>query len=134
MKNEKILIIDDSEDDRLIVKKFLLEAGYEKILLAETAEEGAKKVKAEKPDLVLLDINLPLVDGIRTCSILKSWYKTLPVIIMTGLSDPTLKDLAKSHNADEYITKPIDKEELKVKIETVLKKGGTENGKGIKAD
>lgn len=120
--DKKILMIEDSENDRIIIKKFLLEAGYEKVLFAETAEEGAKKVKAEKPDLVLLDVKLPGVDGIRACSILKHWDKSLPVIVMTGLSDPTLKDIAKSHGADEYIVKPINKEELNAKIEMLLKR------------
>lgn len=122
MKSKKILIIEDNEDDRIIMDKLLRKAGYKNIVMAETAEEGARKAKAEKPDLVLLDIKLPGLDGIRTCSILKSWYKTLPVIIMTGLNDPTVADLAKSYGADEYIVKPINREELNTKIEMLLKR------------
>lgn len=119
-KDKKILIVDDNEADRMIIKRFLDKAGYEKILLAKNAEESLKKAETEKPDLVLLDILMPDLDGITTLTKLKNNYKVRSIIMVSALADPTTIHDSGLFGVAEYITKPIHSEELVTKIEQVL--------------
>lgn len=122
MKNIKILIIEDSENDRLIANRILRGGGYRNIFMAETAEEGVNLAGSERFDLALVDIKLPGLDGIRTCVILKERYKVRAVIMVTGLDDSCAKDLSKKYGADDYIVKPIKIEEFNGKLEKIFKK------------
>ena len=64
---KKILIIDDSEQDRMIMKRFLTKAGYDKIETAQSGEEGLEKMASARPDLVILDTMLPGINGFEVC-------------------------------------------------------------------
>lgn len=104
---KKILIIDDNEQDRMIIKRCLNKAGYDEILIAETGEEGVEKAGSEKPDLVLVDTMLPLIDGFEVCRQIRETHSPAApkIIIMTGSVDAVDAVKAKKMGADDYCVK-----------------------------
>ena len=115
----KILITDDSEFMRSLVKKTLKENGYEDIVEASTGDEAVEKFQKENPDLVLLDIvmNEPL-SGINALKKIKELNKEAKVIMITVVDQQKITDDAMAAGASGFITKPIDNAKL---IEAVKK-------------
>jgi len=116
-----VLVIDDAPEIARLVTK-LLGKSY-RILVAEDGEEGCQLVRAELPDVVLLDLNLPRLDGWEVCRRIKCDPKTrgIPVVMMTA--DPSTQDDAQRAlglGADEYLTKPFVREVLIHNIERLL--------------
>ena len=110
----KIVAADDEADIRTVLQKGLEVSGHS-VILAVDGEDALQKIKDEKPDLVILDIRMPKLDGIQTLQIIKKdpATKKLPVIMLTGNSSD--EDLLKGYmyGADYYITKPF-------KLQTIL--------------
>jgi type IV pilus assembly protein PilB len=108
-----IVYIDDNQDMLKLVERILSDEGY-KTITAISPSEGITKVKEEKPDVVLLDINMPSMDGYKVCSLLQEDKETsfIPVIFLTALESD--KDKAKAFSAGgvDYLVKPIKKELL----------------------
>ena len=104
---KKILIIDDNEQDRKIIKRCLEKAGYQEIVLAETGKDGAEKAESEKPDLIILDTMLPDMEGFEVCSRIKeNQGKNIPkFIIVTGSIDAVDAVKARKVGADDYCVK-----------------------------
>lgn len=105
----KILIVDD-EKDIVETLSFMLQAkGYE-IISAYDGEEGLKLAKEEKPDLIILDVMMPKINGYKICRLLKydAKYKNIPIIMVTARSQDNDKLIGEETGADEYITKPFD--------------------------
>jgi DNA-binding response OmpR family regulator len=118
MGKKKILIVDNEPE---VVKGFeirLKHWGYD-VLVSFNADECFKIVEKEHPDLVLLDVLMPGLDGVTACSRLRSSYG-VPVIMVTALDDTVTRHDASLFGAFEYVTKPIDEGELKSKIEKAL--------------
>ena len=107
---KKILIIDDNEQDRKIMQRFLNKAGYEEILMAETGEEGVKKAESEKPDLVIIDTMLPGIDGFEVCRQIRGIQgSSAPkIVITTGTIDAVDAVKARRMGADDYCVKTSD--------------------------
>ena len=110
----RIVAADDERDIRTIIKRGLASEGHT-VILATNGQEALEKIKIEKPDLVILDIMMPKMDGIEALQAIKKdpQTKDLPVIMLTGKSED--EDLLKGYKfgADYYITKPF-------KIRTLL--------------
>jgi|GEM_PF-2903568 len=128
---QKILIIDDQEDLRLVVQDRLARSGYE-VETAEDGRDGIGKAKALKPDLILLDVNMPKMDGFHVLEHLKKSGETcdIPVIMMTGRNQP--EDIRKAIEgyAEKYITKPFEFDQLMAEVRSSLSfraGNGTEN-------
>ena len=104
---KKILIIDDNEQDRKIMKRFLDREGFQEILMAVTGQDGLKKTRLEKPDLVILDTLLPDTVGFEVCrQIREAQGQTTPkVIIVTGSVDAVDAVKARQAGADDYCVK-----------------------------
>ena len=109
---KKILIADDEPNIRLLVKK-LLGKDYS-VLEANDGQEAISIARNKKPDLILMDIMMPKMDGYTACSTLKTDQATkdIPVIMLTGLGFELNKALAKEIGADAYITKPFSHQDL----------------------
>ena len=107
---KKILIVDDNEQDRKIMKRFLNKADYEEIFIAETGEEGVKKAESEKADLVIIDTLLPGIGGFEVCrQIREAQGSTTPkIIIITGSIDAVDAVKARRAGADDYCVKTTD--------------------------
>jgi len=105
----KILIVDD-EKDIVETLSFMLNAkGYE-IISAYDGEEGLKLAKEEKPDLIILDVMMPKINGYKICRLLKydAKYKNIPIVMVTARSQDNDKLIGEETGADEYITKPFE--------------------------
>ncbi len=122
MEKKKILIIDD-EPDLVTPTKYVLEnSGYE-VHVASNGEEGLEKFKEIRPDLILLDIMMPHVDGLEMLYRLRNVYqdaKNTPVIMLTARSDVESTFQAKGFGATEYMLKSASTEELLEKIKKLL--------------
>ena len=119
MANEKILIVDNEENIRFLYEQELIEEGY-KTLLAKDGKECLEKVKTEMPDLVILDIRMPKMDGLEAIGKIIELGKNIPIIINTAYS--TYKDDFMSWAADAYVVKSHDLENLKSTIKEILEK------------
>ena len=119
---KKILIVDD-EPDIVETLKFLIESeGFESIT-AMDGEEALRKAKEENPDVMILDVMLPKINGYKVCRLLKfdNKYKHIPILMVTARSQEEDKVIGEETGADEYITKPFDINELLQKIHLYLK-------------
>ena len=119
----KILIADDEEDIKEIMQMFLESQGYE----VETAFDGLSaldQVKSWNPDVILLDIMMPVMDGIQVCEKIKSDPDTkhIPVIMVSAASKRDKEGPAFEAGADEYVVKPFDPTELGKVVERCLAK------------
>jgi signal transduction histidine kinase len=116
-----ILIVDDTPANLSVLVDTLSETGY-KLMVAEDGEDAIAQTSRAQPDLVLLDVMMPGVDGFETCRRLKAQPGTrdIPVIFMTALTDTAEKVRAFSAGAVDYITKPIQHEEALARISTHL--------------
>jgi sigma-B regulation protein RsbU (phosphoserine phosphatase) len=119
---EKILIIDDSLEIRALLGRFLKASGYE-IGEARNGEEGLRLVCEFMPDLILLDIIMPDIDGFQVCEKLKADpdSKDIPVIFLSARSDTADKVKGLAIGGADYITKPFDRGEVMARIENQLK-------------
>lgn len=106
---KKILLVDDETDIQIIVKARLEALGFE-VLVAKDGQEGLDLARKELPDLVVLDLMLPKLDGHKVCRLLKfdKVFENIPVIIFSAKGGETDKKLAEQMGADAYITKPFD--------------------------
>ena len=121
---KRILIIDDEEDLTFFVKANLeLDNEYE-VIIANSGKDGIKKAAKNNPDLILLDILMPRMNGYQTLEKLKENIKTIsiPVIMLTALGDDSSKSKASTLYNEDYIVKPVQIDPLKKKIVEVLEK------------
>lgn len=126
MAKKKILIIDDEENLCKFVKINLELTGAFEVSMAANGTEGINVAQKTKPDLILLDILMPVMDGIEALKRLRKDKDTfrIPVLMLSAIGYEPFKIRAAELYAEGYITKPIETSELKAKIEAVLKKEG----------
>lgn len=119
--NKKVLVVDDTIANLDLIVSFLSNRGY-KCLIARNGKDAISRAENTSPDIILLDIQMPGLNGYETCMKLKENDLTthIPVIFMTALSDTTDKVKGFNVGAVDYITKPIDSKELLARIETHL--------------
>jgi len=117
----KLLLVEDNEMNRDMLSRRLIRKGYE-VSIAVTGSEAIEKVRAERPDLVLMDISLPGIDGWEATRILKADPETrpIPVIALTAHALSTDREKSLAAGCDEYETKPVDLASLTQKIEALL--------------
>jgi two-component system, response regulator, stage 0 sporulation protein F len=117
MKDIRILIVDDEENIRFLFREELEEEGYQ-IELAANGFEAIEKVKSSKFDLVVMDIKMPGMDGIRALNEIKNLYKDLPVILCSAYGE--FKQDFSSWISDAYVVKSADTTELKQTIKRLM--------------
>jgi len=118
---KKILIVDD-EPDIVETLKFLIESEGFDTIIAIDGEEAFRKAKEELPDLIILDVMLPKINGYKVCRLLKfdTKYKHIPILMVTARSQEEDKVIGEETGADEYITKPFDIEEILSKVHSYI--------------
>lgn len=121
MANEKILLVDDEENNLKLLSHWLIALGYD-IDLAFNGQEGVLKCAASRPDLVILDIMMPVMDGYEACRLIKAdpETKNIPVVLVTALQDRESKLKGLSAGANEFLSKPIDQAELTMRVKNLL--------------
>ena len=117
MSIKKILVIDDSPTERHVLVEILNKGGYD-IITAESGEEGLEKARAEQPDLILMDVVMPGLNGYQATRTLTRDESTkhIPVIVCTSKGQETDKIWGLRQGAHDYMTKPINGDELLMKI------------------
>lgn len=123
MDKEKILLIEDERDMAYAVTLQLEAEGYD-VINAYDGYEGFQKAKSDKPDLIILDLMLPKIEGYKVCRMLKfdDKYKNIPIILFTSRAQESDRETSKEVGADAYITKPFEPEILLSKIKELVKK------------
>lgn len=121
INSETILIVDDNQNNLQVLFDFLKKSGY-KVLVARNGQSAINKVEYSAPDLILLDVIMPVMDGFETCQRLKEkeGTKEIPVIFMTALADAENKVKGFNAGAVDYITKPFQYEEVLARVKTHL--------------
>ncbi len=128
MNKKKILIVDDEPDVLRLTSLRLEKLGYE-ILTASNCEEALAAIQKEKPDLVLLDLIIPVTYGTELCRRVKNdeKYRETSIILYTAHGEFMNEQKAKRCGADDYIAKPFDSDELTKKIERLLAEPAVRN-------
>ncbi|MCR4430072.1 MAG: response regulator transcription factor [Tepidanaerobacteraceae bacterium] len=126
MAKEKILVVDD-EPHIVELVRFNLEAGGFKVFEAVDGQKAIELAQSEKPDLILLDLMLPGIDGLEVCRILRQQKPTqdIPIIMLTAKSEEIDKVLGLEMGADDYITKPFSPRELTARVKAVLRRSSS---------
>ena len=128
MSIAKILVVDDDPQIRRVMKATLVGHSYE-VIEARTGEDALEKLAREMPNLVLLDMNMPGMDGLETCRTIRAG-SDMPVIILSVRNTEKDKVAALDAGADDYVTKPFGIEELLARIRAALRRSpsGPEGG------
>lgn len=119
---KKILIADDEEDVKVVVQLFLESKGYD-IVTAYDGLDAMDRAREEKPDLIILDVMMPIIDGFEVCKKLKEDpdLQDIPVVMLSASSHAESKQRGLEVGAVDYIVKPFDPEKLQAIIEGILK-------------
>jgi len=122
MDSKKILVVDD-ERDLVETLTFRLKASGYDIIAAFDGQEALEKAKKENPDLIILDLMLPKMDGYKVCGLLKAdtRYNKIPIILFTAKAQAEDRKLGEEVGANAYIIKPFDPQVLLSKIKELLK-------------
>jgi two-component system alkaline phosphatase synthesis response regulator PhoP len=122
MSAKKILIVDD-EVDLVETVRFPLEMEGYHVLVSYNGEDALNQARKENPDLILLDLMLPKLDGYKVCRLLKfdDRYKHIPILMLTAKTQEKDKALGMETGANEYITKPFEMDDLLKKVKAYLK-------------
>ncbi len=113
MNSKKVLITEDSSTIRGMLKDIFESEGYS-VITAEDGFEGLNKARSEGPDLIVLDLMLPKMDGFKVCRMLKfdDHFKEIPILMLTARSSSMDKEMGEAVGADAYLVKPFEIDEL----------------------
>lgn len=120
---QKILVIEDEEGIVHLVNLYLKDAGYT-VVLARDGADGLAMHAREHPDLVILDIMLPAIDGFEVCRRIRAWSKT-PILMLTARSSENDRITGLDLGADDYLVKPFSPRELVSRVRAILRRTGT---------
>ncbi|MEU4157235.1 response regulator transcription factor [Actinoplanes sp. NPDC026670] len=123
----RVLVVDDDPTVSDVVRRYLEQAGCEVELAADGAD-GLAAVAARRPDLVVLDLMMPGIDGLEVCRRLRRQLPQLPVVMLTALGEEADRVLGLEVGADDYVTKPFSPRELVLRIRSVLRRTAAQNG------
>ena len=120
MANEKILVVDDDTNICELLRLYLTKEGYQ-VTVANDGEEGLEKFNQVKPDMVLLDVMMPRMDGLEVCRRIRKAGNT-PVMMLTAKGETFDKVLGLELGADDYVVKPFDAKEVVARVKAVLRR------------
>ena len=133
MKRARVLVIDDDSDIRGLVRELLERAGYE-VVEGSNGREGLRTLYSVSPDLVLLDVSMPELDGWQTLERIRD-VSDVPVVMLTARAAELEKVRGLKAGADDYVTKPFGRQELLARVEAHLRRGaGRDEMPGTYAD
>lgn len=127
-----VLLIEDDGEIRRLLRNTLSEHGY-RLYEATTGEDGIAQAQARNPDLILLDLGLPDLDGVHLIRLVREWSK-IPIVVLSARDQEPMKVEALDAGADDYITKPFGMNELLARMRTALRHAirvGSETGQSV---
>lgn len=122
MHKQRVLIVDDDIGVLKLLRANLVTEGYD-VVMATNGSEALEVVEKEPPDLIILDITMPKMNGIEVCRRIREWSQ-VPVIMLSARQDVTEKAQCLDYGADDYVTKPFGVIELKARVNAVLRRAG----------
>jgi two-component system KDP operon response regulator KdpE len=129
MKSGTILVVDDEPQIRRVMRTTLSAQGYT-IVEARDGQEALEKLRIDRPDLVLLDVNMPVMDGLETCREMRR-SSDVAIIMLTVRSSEQDKVRALDAGADDYVVKPFGIQELLARVRAVLRRGSDEQAPSV---
>jgi DNA-binding response OmpR family regulator len=123
--NARVLIVEDELPMRTVLADTLAGEGY-RVILAEDGKDGLEKAVAEKPDLILLDVMMPRIDGFALCAQLRKLMHTVPVLMLTAKGRVEDRVHGLDAGADDYLVKPFSREELLARARALLRRSRRE--------
>jgi len=122
---QRILVVEDQEDNRRILCDLLISAGFD-LIEARTGEEGVRLAEVERPDLILMDVQMPVLDGYDATRLIKAQPDlcNIPIIIVTSYALSGDEAKAKAAGADGYVAKPFSPRVLLATVRDLLKTAG----------
>jgi DNA-binding response OmpR family regulator len=122
-KQKKILVVDDDAEIREVLGGMLSQEGYS-VAFSPDGAQALKRIKVDPPDLVLLDLNMPNMDGVAVCRMLRrdNSTRSLPIIMLTGKGEAPEQVEGLDSGADDYIVKPYDPDDVKARIAALLRR------------
>ena len=131
MTAERVMVIEDEADILEVIEYNLIREGFQ-VTTSRDGEGGLQRVRDDRPDLVLLDLMLPGLDGIEICRRLREdpVTRTIPVIMVTAKGEESDIVLGLEIGADDYIAKPFSPKELVARVKAVLRRGAASNAMG----
>jgi two-component system, cell cycle response regulator DivK len=122
--SKRILVVEDQEDNRQILRDLLSSVGFQ-LLEAEDGAQGIATAEAQRPDLILMDIQMPVMDGYEATRRLKAHpaLSAIPVIVVTSYALSGDEEKARAAGCDDYITKPYSPRQLLAKVNQHLRTG-----------
>ena len=128
----KVLLIDD---DPALLKalRLGLRAGHHEVVAAHNGEQGLTRTASDAPDVVVLDLGLPDIDGLEVCRRIREW-STVPIVVLSAVDDEKRKVAALDFGADDYVTKPFGMAELEARIRAALRRRGGQHQPGERTE
>jgi DNA-binding response OmpR family regulator len=124
-----VLVVDDDATVSDVVRRYLERAGY-RVVLAADGHAALELHARHRPDLVVLDLMLPGVDGLEVCRRLRARAAALPIVMLTALGEEADRVVGLELGADDYLTKPFSPRELVLRVQSVLRRVGPRPGAG----
>ena len=122
-KPQTVLLVEDTEDNRFMMRRLLEMTGY-RVVEAMNGEEAVKLAQAESPNLILMDLSLPVIDGLAATRLIRKLpdFKSTPIIAVSAHDTSDFQSEAIEAGCDTYVSKPIDYNELEALIAKLLHK------------
>ncbi|HEX6043140.1 MAG TPA: response regulator [Pyrinomonadaceae bacterium] len=122
-QTETILLVEDTEDNRFMMRRLLEMSGY-RVVEATNGEEAVRLAQSERPDLILMDLSLPVVDGLAATRAIRKLdgFKEMPIVAVSAHATSDFQSEALAAGCNSYITKPIDFSQLETLIARLLGK------------
>ena len=120
MARSKILLVDDEPKVCELIKAYLVKDGYD-VIIAADGKSAIDQAQRHKPDLILLDLNLPELDGLEVCRTIRK-QSNVPIIMLTARDEEVDKIVGLEIGADDYVTKPFSPRELAARVSAVLRR------------
>lgn len=122
--SQKVLVVDDEQSIVTLLQYNLQQSGFE-VVTAYDGEEGLEKIFSEKPDIVVLDLMLPKMDGVELCKSVRNEKNQVPILMLTAKDDEFDKVLGLELGADDYMTKPFSPREVIARIKAILRRSNS---------
>src|SRR3954470_1822423 len=133
MARHRVLIVEDEHDIAGLIKHTLERGGETEAQIVGSGDAALKAVAERAPDLIILDLNLPVVGGLEVCRVLRSRADLphVPIIMLTARTSEDDRVAGLEHGADDYVTKPFSLRELSARVRAVLRRGAAEGARAM---
>jgi two-component system, OmpR family, alkaline phosphatase synthesis response regulator PhoP len=131
--DKKVLVVDDEPSISTLLQYNLNQAGFE-VITAMDGEEGLQKAIAERPDILVLDLMLPKMDGIEVCKQLRQQKVMTPILMLTAKDDEFDKIIGLELGADDYMTKPFSPREVVARVKAILRRTNIQHEREVELE